>query len=152
MKWNPHVFTFIIIYIFKKYLKKFQHNLNSIIVQGLNSIQYHIKRQLGWQIVSLVTSSIKLPNGESLQVSFWNLVHNIIQEFYHDTYTYIQIHSIVGFFGSHGDCFSHSMVCIQSHICVFHWYPSVLEVLKIYVSTQMKICRCWHACVICLSC
>jgi hypothetical protein len=57
-----------------KYYKKFQHNLNSIIVQGLN----YIKWQMGWQIVSLVTSSIKLPNGESLEVSFWNLVHNVI--------------------------------------------------------------------------
>ncbi len=102
---------------------------------------------MGWQIVSLVTSSIKLPNGESLEVSFWNLVHNVIQGFYHDTYTYIQIYSIVGFFGSHGDCFSHGMVCIMLYRCVFHWYPGVLEVLQIYVSTQMKICRCWHACV-----
>ncbi len=61
-----------------KYYKKFQHNLNSIIVQGLNYIQYHIKWQMGWQIVSHITSSIKLPNGESLEVSFWNLVHNVI--------------------------------------------------------------------------
>ncbi len=102
---------------------------------------------MGWQIVSLVTSSIKLPNGEGLEVSFWNLVHNVIQGFYHGTYTYIQIYSIVGFFGSHGDCFSHSMVCIICYRCVFHWYPGVLEVLQIYVNTRMKICSCWHACV-----